>query len=153
MTAGSAPAGFVTARQMEILRLRRDGLSRQEIADRLGTSRQNVAVLEARARQNISRAEATMAALISSGLALRVAIPAETHMLEAAKAVLDAADRARIHMKDDVVSMLALLRAGVRGYVEDGRLNREVHVTVFPGGEILVGASGQGQGDQYRDHD
>ena len=50
----------LTKRQMEIMRLRHEGYSQEEIASGLGTTKQNISAIEKMARKNVERAENTI---------------------------------------------------------------------------------------------
>ncbi|MDD2639276.1 MAG: Tfx family DNA-binding protein, partial [Methanothrix sp.] len=56
---GTNPS-LLTNRQASVLRLRRKGMSQQEVAEQLGTTRSNVSILEKRALQNVAKARATL---------------------------------------------------------------------------------------------
>ena len=73
----SSRYGFLTERQMQILRLRKDGMKQGEIASRLGTTRQNIAILEGRAVKKIEEAAMTLQMLEAQGTACVKGIPTE----------------------------------------------------------------------------
>ena len=50
----------LTKRQMEVMRLRHEGYSQEEIASGLGTTKQNISAIEKMARKNVERAENTI---------------------------------------------------------------------------------------------
>lgn len=64
MGMGTSPEAventFLTERQAEVLALRSDGLTQQEIADRIQTTVANVSAIERAARQNIESARRTL---------------------------------------------------------------------------------------------
>ncbi len=130
--------GFLTERQLEVLKLRAEGLSQEEVARRIGTSRANVAILEARARSNISKARATLAALKTFGITFQAVIKPGTHMVDIPRTVLDRADEANIKVKGNFLGIIEQIRFKARGKLRRGRVVKPIVVTILPDGDFLV---------------
>jgi hypothetical protein len=56
----SAESTTLTDRQVEVLELREDGRTQQEVADRLGTTDSNVSAVERAAKRNVEKARRTL---------------------------------------------------------------------------------------------
>ncbi len=130
--------GLLTPRQLEILKIASEGFTQADIAEKLHTSRQNVYVLITRARRNIAKAQRTILLIQNLGIAVRVRIPKDTHILDAAKEVIFKADKERIRIKDDALSITAFLRSRARGNMESGRFTKDLDLIIMPNGEIML---------------
>lgn len=51
---------WLTEKQSEVLKLREEGLSQSEIAERMGTTRSNISAIERNARRNIRKSRRTL---------------------------------------------------------------------------------------------
>ncbi|MEM3073930.1 MAG: Tfx family DNA-binding protein, partial [Nitrososphaerales archaeon] len=91
--------GLLTERQIEVLKLRAQGLTQEEVAKKLQTSRENVTILEKRAYQNIKLARETLAALKTFGISTSVVIKPGTHLVDIPRLILDKADEANIKVR------------------------------------------------------
>lgn len=56
----SAESTTMTERQVEVLELREQGRTQQEVADRLGTTDSNISAIERAAEQNVEKARRTL---------------------------------------------------------------------------------------------
>ena len=56
----SAESTTLTERQVEVLELREQGQTQQEVADRLGTTDSNISAIERAAEQNVEKAHRTL---------------------------------------------------------------------------------------------
>lgn len=131
--------GLITRRQMEILRLRKSGLSLGEIAASLGTTRQNISILERRAYTKIQQAAETIAAIQESGVAVSVTIKGGTHLLDALKNIIAAADSSRIRLKGNMVDLLSWLRNVLGGKIESGTITKDCTVIILESGRCILG--------------
>lgn len=104
---------FLSDRQIEILKLRRQGLSQKQTAELLKTTRENINILERRAYRNIKRAIDTLDILNRLGIAVQVNIQPETNVLDVPRIVLDKADGANIKMRWSCIDILEEIRIGL----------------------------------------
>ena len=133
----SSRYGFLTERQMQILRLRKDGMKQGEIASRLGTTRQNIAILESRAVKKIEEAAMTLQMLEVQGTVCVTGIPAGIHILDAARAIIDEADRNGIRLKGNMVDLVSWLKSNMEGNIISGRIHTGVRVMILSDGRCL----------------
>ncbi len=129
--------GFLTERQMQILRLRKDGMKQGEIASRLGTTRQNIAILESRAVKKIEEAAMTLQMLEVQGTVCVTGIPAGIHILDAARAIIDEADRNGIRLKGNMVDLVSWLKSNMEGNIISGKIDTGVRVMILSDGRYL----------------
>ncbi len=133
----SSRYGFLTERQMQILRLRKDGMKQGEIASRLGTTRQNIAILEGRAVKKIEEAAMTLQMLETQGTVCVTGIPAGTHILDAARMIIDEADRNGIRLKGNMVDLVSWLKSNMEGNIISGKISTGVRVMILSDGRYL----------------
>ena len=132
------PMGILTQRQMEILRMRREGMSSVEVARRLGTTRQNVTILERRANRKIEEAAATLRFVQESNLGIVVRIPAGTHILDATKMLLERADSEEIKLKTNMVELISWVKTSLGDSLSSGETVRECTVFISISGRCLT---------------
>lgn len=91
--------GLLTERQLEVLRLRLEGFTQQEVAELLKTSRENVAMLERRARGNLRRALETIEAILELTSTAAVELREGICLEDAASAILGVADESGVKLR------------------------------------------------------
>ena len=129
---------FLTDRQVEVLKLRKQGLTQEEVARHLKTTRENVSLLEKRAYKNIRRAKATIDFLDELKLSVQVIVPPGTSLRDVHRVVLAKADEMNIHMKIDCVDILEKVKNKARDKIKHGYTIKPVAVTIIPDGTISV---------------
>jgi Tfx family DNA-binding protein len=130
--------GLLTERQLEVLKLRAQGLTQEEVAKRLNTTRENVSILEKRAYQNIKLARETLTALKSFGIAVSVIIKPGTHLVDVPRIVLNKADEANIKVKANFTRIYDEIRFKASDKVKRTRVIRPITVKILPNGDFTV---------------
>ncbi len=130
--------GFLTERQIEVLRLRAKGLTQEEIARLLKTSRENVSIIEKRAQGNIKAARETLAALKTFGVSVTVQIKSCTHLVDVPRIILDKADEANIKVRANFTKIFDEIRFKAGGKVKGTRLVKPITVKILPDGDLIV---------------
>lgn len=128
--------GLLTERQIEVLQLRRRGLSYTEIAKKLKTTPENIMILEKRAKRNIELAKATLEFACSKGGGTRIELKPGTRMVDIPRMVMDEADRIGLKLKADFVRIYNEIRFKVGRTT--GVLKRPIIVYLLPNGDIWV---------------
>lgn len=123
---------------MEVLKLRKQGLTQEEVAKRLKTTRENVSILERRAYENIRRVKATIDFLDNLKISVQVIVPLGTPLRDVHKVVLAKADEVNIHMKTDCVNILEEVKNKARAKIKRGYVVKPIAVTIIPDGTISV---------------
>lgn len=129
--------GLLTERQLEILRLRRQGLSHKEIAEKLHTTRENIMILEKRALRNIELAKATLEFASSLGGGV-VNLEPGTRMVDIPRIVMDEADKMGLKLKADFVRIYNEIRFKVGRNKATGVLRKPIKIYLLPNGDIWV---------------
>ncbi|HNT72874.1 MAG TPA: Tfx family DNA-binding protein [Methanothrix sp.] len=139
MEEGSAAReGLLTRRQVAVLKLRRQGLSQQEVAEILGTTRSNVSILEKRALQNVFRARATLREWTMIHAPISITVPAGTDLFDLPGLVFQEADRAGIKLEIGSVDIVVQIREKAPEALRKRVVVRDLEVAVTEDGLVLV---------------
>ncbi len=130
--------GLLTDRQAAVLKLRRKGLSQQEVAELLGSTRSNVSILEKRALQNVARARATLREWTMIQASISIKVPAGTDLFEVPALVFQEADRAGIKLGLSSVDIVVQIKARAPEALKKRVVIRELEVAVTEDGLVLV---------------
>ncbi len=133
--------GFLTERQLEILRMRRAGMGYEEIARSIGTTRENVMILEKRALRNIRMAKETLE-LAASVAGAEVVVPRGRRLVDVPSIVVDAANSRGVKLSLNMPTLMAQLGGMLRQYVQDGVLTEDVRILILPDGSVAVAPKG-----------
>lgn len=129
-------ATFLTGRQIEIMRLRHEGLSTEKISKTIGTTRQNVTILENRAHRNLDRAIKTLNAVRDLKISTDIEIPAGTHILDAVKEIVEMADRSGIRLKDNLIGIMTRFKVAVDRDMKGGTIQKPITIMMFQDGTV-----------------
>lgn len=130
--------GLLTRRQVQVLSLRRKGLSQAEVAEQLKTTRENVTMLERRAWQNIDKARATLTVLRTYGLSVQVAIKPGTHLVDIPRIMIDQADKANVRLRANFTRIYEDIRFKARRSIKGARTVEPLSVWIMPDGDFTV---------------
>ncbi len=129
---------ILTDRQIEVLRLRFQGLSQREVAETLGTTRSNVSILEKRAHQNISRAKRTLERWKEIRAPISLKIPAGTDVFDVPSIIFKAADERAIQLPVNSLEVIDQLRTKAPKLFKKRALSEDVQVYVTGSGELMA---------------
>ena len=130
--------GFLTEKQIQVLRLRSEGLTQAEVAKQFGTTRVNVSIVERRARDNIRRARETLLALKTFKIAVSVVIEPGTHMVDIPRILLNRADEANIKVTSDFLKILKDIKAQAKKKVRGVRAIKPIPVRIMQDGHLVI---------------
>ncbi|MEM4429474.1 MAG: Tfx family DNA-binding protein, partial [Acidilobaceae archaeon] len=125
---GSKKKGFLTIKQLEVLKLRAQGYTQNNIADIMKTTRENIAVIERRAKSNLIRAIETIVSYIESVSLAKVEIKKGENTYIAVKRILREANNAKVKLKEHMPEIMDILKR--IGGEEDGKLNTNITVYI-----------------------
>ncbi|MEM2223575.1 MAG: Tfx family DNA-binding protein [Acidilobaceae archaeon] len=131
---GSKKKGFLTIKQLEVLKLRAQGYTQNNIADIMKTTRENIAVIERRAKSNLIRAIETIVSYIESVSLAKVEIKKGENTYIAVKRILREANNAKVKLKEHMPEIIDILKR--IGGEEDGKLNTNIIVYIQKDGSI-----------------
>jgi Tfx family DNA-binding protein len=134
---GTNPS-LLTNRQVSVLRLRRKGMSQQEVAEHLGTTRSNVSILEKRALQNVARARATLKEWTMVQAPVSLTVPAGTDVFDVPYLVFSEADKAGIKLGIGSVDIVVQIKNKTPEALKKRVIRRDLEVAVTEDGLFLV---------------
>jgi hypothetical protein len=129
---------FLTERQREIMRMRKNNMKKSEIAKILNITRQDVTILEKRAMINIEKAFNTIQVAYEEGLSVRVAIGKGTQILDAIKEILAAGDQKNIKIRSSIPEIFTLLKICHGQNIKNGIIREGTEVSILPDGKLTM---------------
>ena len=135
---GESPDSFLTDRQREVLRLRQQGCSQQDVAEKLGTTRSNISILEKRAHQNIARAERTLQQWMMIRAPITCRAKAGTDVFDLPKMIFAAADEKGMRLPVTSLDIVVQLRRRAPRLFKKRALEQDAEIYVTEEGDVLV---------------
>jgi len=136
--AERSSCSFLTKRQLEVLKMRHQGLSQQDVADRLGTTRSNISILEKRAHQNIARAQRTVQQWMMIRAPISLFVKGGTDVFDIPRMIFAAADEMGIRLHVTSMDVLVQLRRNAPRLFHKRVLERDVRIYMKENGETMV---------------
>jgi Tfx family DNA-binding protein len=134
----SGSGSFLTRRQIEVLRLRCQGRTQQEIAEIMDTTRPNVTKLERRAYQNIMMARRTIRYWMKIQAPISLTICKDTDVLHIPAMIFEAADIKGIHLPVNSIDLIVQLKAKAPFLFNRETLPNDVTIFVSRDGQLLL---------------
>jgi len=130
--------GLLTERQLEILNLRKNNMSYDEIAKRLGTTPENVYILEKRALRNLKLAFETIKAAVAGNIVMKVKFKKGTKLVNIPPLLVSKADEAGIKLKGNFTKIFDDIRYSVPDSISKNELVKDVYVYVMSDGTFFI---------------
>jgi len=127
---------LLTDRQKEVIRMRRQGMTQQQIADRLGTSKANICTIEKSANENIFRAKETLEFLYTLDAEELCTIRKGMDLIEVPKQVYAAATTKNIKVRLDTLSLINSISRTVPEKVRGRQIKEDICVYLNKDGDI-----------------
>ncbi len=125
---------LLTARQIEVLRLRKGGLTQDKVARILGTTRENVSIIERNAFHVIEAAKSTLEAFESLDAGSVITIPERTPIFDIPRIVLVRGDVLGVKVKTTEDDILAMVKS--RGKIRGHHLSSPMTIRIMPDGTL-----------------
>jgi Tfx family DNA-binding protein len=132
---------FLTETQIEVLKLRKKGLTQEEIAKIFGTSRANISMIEKRARENIKKAYNTIKIYNRIMAPLSIEIEEGTDVLNIPDIVFKKADEEDIKVKYNTLELIELIKENASEFIEKRTVKKKFKVYILENGDLDVGVS------------
>lgn len=127
---------LLTDRQMEVLRLRKQGQTQQMIADKLGTSKANICTIEKCANENIRRARETLEFLYTLDASELCTLESGTDLMAAPKLIYSAAGSLHIKIKYDTLALINRISNIVPEKLKGRQVRENITVYLNDEGEL-----------------
>lgn len=134
----AADGTSLTARQAEVLMLRREELTQSAIADKLGTSVANVSAVESAGRENIERARRTLILAYRLAAAHWFTANRGTHLRELVEDVYAHGDAVDVKVTFSHPELSAFLHVQFQDRLDGRRLMVPVALGITPDGSVLT---------------
>jgi Tfx family DNA-binding protein len=121
---------------MEVLRLRRQGLTQAEVAKSLGTSRENVSIIERNAFRTLKAAKSTIEAFESLDADNSVTIPVRTSIYDIPRIILVRGDVLGVRIKTTSDDILAMVKS--KGKIRAHHLISPMTVEISQDGRLII---------------
>jgi HTH-type transcriptional regulator, fmd operon transcriptional regulator len=131
-------ATFLTDRQVEILKMKKKGMTQADIAKIERTTRGNICIIEKTALRNVERANNTINLYKTLEAPVWLTIPVGTDLLDVPKMVFKAADKKRVKISIDSAMIIVKLKTQVP-YKMHGRLiTNEIDISADQHGNLTI---------------
>ncbi len=134
----STEATVLTDRQVEVLELREQGLTQQEVADRLGTTGSNVSAVERAAEENVRKARQTLELVRTVRSPVQFTVPADTKFDDLVGIVYDQGDEAGVKISYCRPELYSHLYNELETHTTQNRLETRVTVGLTEDGGVNV---------------
>ncbi|HJJ90250.1 MAG TPA: Tfx family DNA-binding protein [Methanocorpusculum sp.] len=130
---------LLTDRQKEVIRYRKQGMTQQQIADRLGTSKANICTIEKSANENIRRAKETLEYLYTLDATDLCILSAGTDLMEAPYIIYQAAAPLNIKIRYDSISLINRISSYMPEKIKGRHVKEDIHVYLNIDGDLYFG--------------
>lgn len=124
-----------TPRQIEVLKLRKGGLTQDQVAKVLGTTRESVSIIERNAFHIVAAARSTLDACQSLDAGNTLTIPERTPIFDIPRLVLVRGDVLGIRMRTTEDDILAIVKSD--GRIRGHHLMSPMTLEIRPDGRLL----------------
>ena len=129
---------LLTDRQLEVLKLRQQGYSQAEVAERFGTTRSNISILEKRAHDNIERAKRTLQQWMMIRAPISLKVREGKDVFDIPKMIFEAADKKPLQLPTTSLDIIVQLRRKAPQLFRRRAVMKDVEIFITEEGEILI---------------
>jgi HTH-type transcriptional regulator, fmd operon transcriptional regulator len=129
---------LLTGRQIEVLKLKRKGLSQADIARKLKTTRGNISTIETTAVKNIAKAEKTLKLFRALDAPVWMTVPAGTDLYEIPQMIFKEADRKKIKIGMDSATVIIRLKGDAPDRISHRITSGDINVSVDENGNVTI---------------
>ena len=138
MTKMDADETTLTERQMEVLKLRNEGYSQAEIAQKFGKTKQNISTIEKMAWANVKKAGNTIKFVKLLKAPIWFSVEENTDLDEIVGRIFSEADKAKIHMTYDSISLAMKIREEARDKIKHRLILKGFEIGINKDGEMIL---------------
>ena len=129
---------FLTDKQIEILRMKKKGMSQADIARSMKTTRGNICIIENTALKNIEKARNTLKFFKAMEAPIWLTIPGGTDLYDIPEMVFNAADKKRIKISVDSAMVIVKLKTEAADRIRGRLTNDDIDISVDAHGNMTV---------------
>ncbi|AFC98932.1 DNA-binding protein, Tfx family [Methanocella conradii HZ254] len=129
---------FLTDKQIEILRMKKKGMSQADIARALKTTRGNICIIENTALKNIEKAKNTIKFYRAMEAPIWLTIPGGTDLYDIPEIIFKAADKKRIKIAMDSAMVIVKLKTEAADRIRGRLTNDDIDISVDEHGNLTI---------------
>jgi Tfx family DNA-binding protein len=134
----SADATTLTNRQVEVLELREDGLTQQEVAEKLGTTNANISAIERAAEENVEKARQTLDLMRTLRAPVQLSVTPGTTFEDLVDRIYQRGDEAGISIDYCQPELYAHLYGRLEAYASQGEIDTALAIGITSDGAVQV---------------
>jgi Tfx family DNA-binding protein len=129
---------FLTDKQIEILRMKKKGMSQADIARAFNTTRGNICIIENTALKNIEKAKNTIKFYRAMEAPIWLTVPGGTDLYDIPEIVFKAADKKRIKISVDSAMVIVKLKTEAADRIHGRLTNDDIDISVDAHGNLTI---------------
>jgi HTH-type transcriptional regulator, fmd operon transcriptional regulator len=129
---------FLTDKQIEILKLKKKGMTQADIARSLKTTRGNICIIENTALKNIEKAKNTIKFYRAMEAPIWLTIPGGTDLYDIPEKIFKAADKKRIKISVDSAMVIVKLKTEAPDRINGRLTNDDIDISVDEHGNLTI---------------
>lgn len=134
----SADETVLTERQVEVLGLREQGLTQQEVADELGTTDANVSAIERAATTNVEKARRTLDLVRTLRTPVQFTVPSGASFDDLTEEIYSRGDEAGIKIAYSRPELYTHLYGRLESHISGDQLETAVEIGLAEDGDVEV---------------
>ena len=129
---------FLTDKQIEILRMKKKGMSQADIARAMNTTRGNICIIEGTAHKNIEKAKNTIKFFRAMEAPIWLTIPGGTDLYDIPDKIFKAADKKRIKISVDSAMVIVKIKTEAADKVHGRLTTDDIDLSVDEHGNLTI---------------
>jgi len=129
---------LLTPRQIQVLRMKKKGMTQADIARKMKTTRGNICIIESTALKNIEKAKNTLKFFRALEAPIWITVPAGTDIYEVPPMIIREADRKKIKVAIDSAMILVKLKTEALDRVQHRITLGEIDISVDEHGNVNI---------------
>ena len=127
---------FLTNTQIKVLKLRKKGLTQEEIAKLMNTSRANICMIERRARENIEKAKNTLKIYKDIISPIKLVVDKDTDVFQIPKLIYETSNKHNIHINYNSLELIDMIHNDMKNNIEKRIVKKPFVINILEDGNI-----------------
>ena len=127
---------FLTNTQIKVLKLRKKGLTQEEIAKLMNTSRANICMIERRARENIEKAKNTLKIYKNIISPIKLVVDKDTDVFQIPKLIYETSNKHNIHINYNSLELIDMIHNNMKNHIEKRIVKKPFVINILEDGNI-----------------
>jgi len=127
---------FLTNTQIKVLKLRKKGLTQEEIAKLMNTSRANICMIERRAKENIEKAKNTLKIYKDIISPIKLVVDKDTDVFQIPKLIYETSNKHNIHINYNSLELIDMIHNSMKNHIEKRIVKKPFVINILEDGNI-----------------